>query len=225
MHTSDPANQNQQLPSVRFFSYHTNVYSERLILNKEGDKLLSDIEIMELLISNPEKGLEELMNTYMGLVYTIVYSKLSGACSKEDIEECVSDIFYNVYKNYRLIDLSKGTIKAYLSVMAKRRGIDMYRRVSKGSEQHYSIDEMDYELADEKNKDAETVTINSETKNTLINEIKALGEPDSEIFIRKYFFGQSSKLIARALKLKVNTVDKKVSRGLQKLKISLGGVL
>jgi len=64
-----------------------------------------------------------------------------------------------------------------------------------------------------------------DTFETLINEIKALGEPDSEIIIRKYYFGQSTRLIARALKLKENTVDKKVSRGLQKLRQSLGGVL
>jgi RNA polymerase sigma-70 factor (ECF subfamily) len=51
-----------------------------------------------------------------------------------------------------------------------------------------------------------------------------LGEPDREIIIRKYYFGQKSKEIAGVLNLRENTVDKKISRGLKKLKILLGGV-
>ncbi len=185
----------------------------------------SDDEIIGLLIDNPEKGLETLMNTYIGLVYTIVYSKISNICSKEDIEECTSDIFYEMYKNRSSIDLEKGSIKAYLSVIAKRKAIDVFRKSSKEFNKNISLDDMDYDSVAAKNPDAEVAAINSETRNTLIHEIKSLGEPDSEIIIRKYYFGQSTRMIARALALKENTVDKKVSRGLQKLRQSLGGVL
>lgn len=187
--------------------------------------MLSDNEIIELLIDSPEKGLATLMDTYNGLVYTIVYSKIANICSKEDIEECTSDIFYEVYKNRCSIDLEKGSIKAYLSVVAKRKAIDNFRKSSKGFNMNLSIDDMDYESVAANNPNAEADAIDSETKNTLIKSIEALGEPDSEIIIRKYYFGQSTKLIARSLKLKENTVDKKVSRSLQKLKQSLGGVL
>lgn len=187
--------------------------------------MLSDSEIIKLLIDSPEKGLEKMMNNYIGLVYTIVYSKLSNTCTKEDIEECVSDVFYDIYKNYGSIDLKKGSIKAYISVIAKRKAIDIFRRSNKEFIQSFSIDDMDYDSLDAKNSNVETAVIDSETKDTLIKEIKALGEPDSEIIIRKYYFGQSTRLIARTLKLKENTVDKKVSRGLNKLKQSLGGVL
>lgn len=185
----------------------------------------SDNEMIKLLMDNPEKGLKTLMNTYIGLVYTIVSSKISTVCSKEDIEECTSDIFYEIYKNRSLIDLEKGSIKAYISVIAKRKAIDLFRKSNKEYNKNLSMDDMDYDSIAAKNADVETAAIDSGTKNSLIKEIKALGEPDSEIFIRKYYFGQSTRLIARALKLKENTVDKKVSRGLQKLRQSLGGVL
>jgi RNA polymerase sigma-70 factor (ECF subfamily) len=59
----------------------------------------------------------------------------------------------------------------------------------------------------------------------IINEIKFLGEPDSEIFIRKYYFRQSTKYISKIMGIKENTIDKKVSRGLIKLKQTLGVVL
>lgn len=192
---------------------------------REGEKLLSDNEIIKLLINSPERGLETLMNTFIGLVYTIVYSKISGICSKEDIEECTSDIFYEIYKNRSSINLEKGSIKAYLSVIAKRKAIDIFRKSSKGIGRNLSIDDMDYDSIAAENSDVEKLVVESESKAILIKAIKTLGEPDSEIIIRKYYFGQSTKLIAKSLKLKENTVDKKVSRGLNKLKQSLGGVL
>ena len=50
-----------------------------------------------------------------------------------------------------------------------------------------------------------------------------LGEPDREIFLRKYYLGQRTKEIARALNLRENTVDQKVGRGLKKLRVWLEG--
>ncbi|WP_242878623.1 sigma factor-like helix-turn-helix DNA-binding protein [Clostridium beijerinckii] len=62
-----------------------------------------------------------------------------------------------------------------------------------------------------------------ESNSELISAIKSLGEPDSEIIIRKYYLHQSSKDISSDLGLKVNTIDKKVSRCMEKLKKLLGG--
>lgn len=53
---------------------------------------------------------------------------------------------------------------------------------------------------------------------TLSDAIDKLGEPDTTIFLRKYFFGQSSKAIAKDLDMKPNTIDKRISRGLVRLR-------
>lgn len=186
--------------------------------------MLRDDEIVRLLTLKPEKGLEKLMDGYTGLAFSIVYGKLSNICSKEDIEECVSDIFYEIYKNRDSIDPEKGSLKALLCVISKRKAIDLYRKAIRQN-QKLPAEEMENEPAGGDNYGVETAVINNETKNLLISEIKALGEPDSEIIIRKYYFGQSTKLIAKDLRLKENTVDKKVSRGLNKLRLALGGIL
>ncbi len=169
--------------------------------------------------SNPEEGLLKLMDTYMGLVYAIVKNKLVSAYRKEDIEECVSTVFYDFYSQRDSIDLSKGSIKSFLAVIAKRRAVDLYRAGSKMIHQTDSIDSIPNIATDESS------AVDTETKHVLIQCIKDLGVPDSEIFIRKYYFGQSSKSIANSLGIKVNTIDKKISRGLEKLKKALGGVL
>ncbi len=87
--------------------------------------------ILKKLRSNPEEGLISLMDTYMGLVYTIVKNKLCSVCRREDIEECVSTVFYDFYRQIETIDLNKGSVKSFLAVIAKRRSIDLYRQYNK----------------------------------------------------------------------------------------------
>ncbi len=184
--------------------------------------MILDKDLLALLQNNPERGLDKLIQCYSGLVYTIVYSKLSSS-STEDIEECVSDIIFDFYKNRDHIDLQKGSIKAYLSVIAKRKAIDHFRKKNSNVQNISIDDEKQGEITSNTNIEAEI--INREARNILIQEINALGQPDREIFIRKYYWGQSTKAIAKSLHLKENTVDKRVSRGLIKLRQSLGGVL
>ncbi|WP_070000291.1 sigma-70 family RNA polymerase sigma factor [Cellulosilyticum sp. I15G10I2] len=180
--------------------------------------MATDNEIIELLRTKKDKGLECMMDTYMGLVYSIVHNKIATICSKEDIEECVSDVFYELYRNSEKIDLNKGSIKAFLALVAKRKAIDIYRKYYKQKSKVISIEdfkesELDYLSSDYKNADQD-----KEIRDRVIEEIKALGEPDSEMLIRKYFFEQPSKVISEAMGIKVNTIDKRISRALIKLK-------
>ncbi len=161
------------------------------------------------------------MDHYIAFVYTIVYGKLSNAGGRQDVEECVSDVFCEVYRTRSAIDPDKGSLKAYLAVLSKRTAIDRYRKLqSNAGDEIY--DEFDFEQI-ASHMDTEKDVIDGETGDRLIRGIKALGEPDSEIMIRKYYFGQSSKTISKALGIKENTVNKKVSRALIKLKGELGG--
>jgi RNA polymerase sigma-70 factor (ECF subfamily) len=99
----------------------------------------------------------------------------------------------------------------------------MFRKLRKNAD-GVSIDEFEHDWI-ASNTDVEKDVIDSETNDLLIQEIKALGEPDCQIMIRKYYFGQSSRNISKILGMKENTVNKKVSRALVKLKEALGGVL
>jgi len=185
--------------------------------------LPGDKELLLLLNQHPEKGLAKMMDSYLALVYTIVYGKLSGICNKQDIEECVSDVFFEIYRTRSRIDVEKGALKSYLAVVAKRKAIDVFRK-QRPNAGDIALDAFAHDWV-ASDADVEKAVVAGETADLLIQGIKALGEPDSEIMIRKYYFGQSTKIIAKALAIKENTVDKKVSRALQKLNQALGGVL
>ncbi len=184
---------------------------------------LDDDALLSLLVHSPDKGLEKLMDKWMGFVYAIVSGKLSNVCSKQDVEECVSDVFYKTYQSRERIDLSKGTLKSYLAVLARRTAIDVYRK-HQNTGKVIPLDELDMDPIDE-NNDVAAIANDNETNDQLLVEIRALGEPDSQIIIRKYYFGQSAKDISKALGIKENTINKRASRALDKLKLSLGGIL
>ena len=184
--------------------------------------MISDIELLKVLHNKPELGLKMMMDNYMALIYTIVFNKLSGMYSKEDIEECVSDVFYEVFHYKNRIDLQKGSIKAFLAIIAKRKAIDLFRKNK--NNYHIPIDDVSEGLYTMVDDVADSILL-KESSSVLIDAIKSLGEPDSEIIIRKYYLHQSSKDIAKNIGLKVNTIDKKVSRCMQKLKKVLGGIV
>ncbi len=196
----------------------------RLKMHGQVIKLITDADLSQLLETDPDKGLEVLMDTHIGLVYTIVHSKLYSLYSKEDIEECVSDVFMEVFaKRKELINHQKGSIKAILAIVARRRAIDLHRRIGKVVLNVPFVEE-EVDIAHLKSSNQpEDIILKQEMGKELVSSILELGEPDSEIFIRKYFFEEKTKEIAKIIHLKESTINTKVSRGLEKLRNLLGG--
>ena len=54
---------------------------------------MNDKELLRLLKAEPERGLAQTVGQYSAYVYKIAFTRLGEVCSKEDIEEAVSDIF------------------------------------------------------------------------------------------------------------------------------------
>lgn len=178
--------------------------------------MLGEKELCLLLQQNPEKGIGKVMDQYMAFVYTIVHGKLSALCTKQDIEECVSDVFLKLYQSRDNIDLEKGSLKSYLAVLSKRTAIDAFRKIQRKATE-LSLDEYEWDLVDS-HTDIENAFIQSQTSEMMIKNIKSLGEPDSQIIIYKYYFGQSSAAISKILGIKENTINKRASRALEKLR-------
>ena len=169
---------------------------------------MTDKQIAELLTSDAEKGLAAAVKQYSGYVYKIVLTRLSGVCAKEDADEAVSDIFFKLFSAAKE-GKEFTSVGGYLSVIAQRHCIDVFRKVT-GKAQTVPLDEV-YDLSSDED-------IFADTSSELMQAIDALGEPDTQIFLRRYFFGQRNKDIAAELGMNVPTVNKRISRGLIKLK-------
>ncbi|MBO5024109.1 MAG: sigma-70 family RNA polymerase sigma factor [Clostridia bacterium] len=185
-----------------------------------------DNELIKMLREDPNNGLKLLMKKYTGLVCAVVKGKFASfpCFSAEDIEECISDVFCEFYNNVDKFDHEKGSVKAFLCAVAKNKAIDEIRKRGALCEQ-ISIDdeESGMQFAGEFLLEEEIVT--EELKDALINEINVLGEPDREIIVRKFYFAEPSKYIAKKLGLTVSAVDTRAHRALKKLKEKLGGYM
>lgn len=171
---------------------------------------------------SPDKASRALFDEYCKYVYTIVFSKLHGTASKEDIEECVSDIFAEIYFKYNTGSSYPGRLDGYIATVAKRRAINRFKHLSKKYGNTVSVDDesMD-ELATD--NDTQTESEREELSRIMLEKIEILGEPDSTIILQKYYYGRSTSEIAGALSMKISTVSMRCSRALKKLSKLLEG--
>ena len=179
---------------------------------------MKDEKLLKLLRSDPNSGMDQLIRRYSGLVFAIVRNKLSDVCDSAEIEDCVTDVFLNFQSglpDYR----AEASVKNYLAVIA-RNTAGMYLRNRPRAE---SIDADDFyvEIPDENDFTEELAE--RQLLEAVQNEIRQLGEPDSIIILRKYYFGQSSKQIAADLKMTVSNVDTRAHRAIARLRSKFGG--
>lgn len=169
---------------------------------------MNDNEITMLMKKDPQKGFEAVIRKYSAYVMKIARTRLADVCSREDIEEAVSDVFLKFYYAGKERDFDITSVKGLLAVIAQRHCTDVFRRQSRFEET------LDYNELE--NILYETETTDDEGR--LIDALKQLGETDCNIFVRKYYFGQKNKEIAKELGIPPGTLNSRISRGLDKLR-------
>ena len=177
--------------------------------------------ILALLIDKPAEGIRILTAQYGGLVYSITWRRLQGWLRKVDIEECVSDIFFELYRCRDKIDLSKGSLKTFLLTIAERQAIKYYERKTDKFDKISLQEQLEKGEEPLSDHNVEQQTIQKEESRLLIEAIKGLGEPTASIVIQKYYYGMTAKEIGQRAGLSKNAVEKRLKRGLEKLKTVL----
>lgn len=173
--------------------------------------------VTELLRSDPERALDQMLRTYTGLVYHAAAAVL-GRNSHEEIEECVSDAFLVIYKSRDRLDFSQGSVKAYLCATARNLAINRLRK--RTSAPQSALNELMFS-----DEETESSALRNLEADELIQAVLSLGEPDSRIILYRYYFDLPSKQIAKLLSIQPNTVDQRLRRALKKLNhLSKGGL-
>ena len=73
---------------------------------------------------------QTLFNEYLNYVYVIVFNRLRGCGSREDIGDCVIDVFMDVFSSYDHKYDIDGDIKGFIGTVAKRRAISAFRSIT-----------------------------------------------------------------------------------------------
>ncbi len=184
---------------------------------------MTDQEFREHMKRSPEECLKAIFNEYCNYVYIIAATKLKSCGTTEDIEECVSDVFTEVFKKTDNLGEREGDLKGFIGVIARRRAIDMYRKLSvKALKTISADDEGIMELSSGENI-AESAEM-SERNSIIFDKIKELGEPDTSIIVKQYYYNMTVPEIGRALSMTAAAVQKRSIRAREKLKQMLSEV-
>lgn len=161
-----------------------------------------------------KEGFRVLFREYYPYVYHIVWNRIRTVGTKEDAEECVNDVFVELFSQFDRI--AEGGLHGMIGTIARRRAINLFHRLT-GQAESVSLDEEDAgEIASEEviEEDFEA----AQEQDRLLEHIRALGEPDTAMILQKYFYGCNASQIAENLHMNPITVRVRLSRALKKLR-------
>ncbi|MCR5600816.1 MAG: sigma-70 family RNA polymerase sigma factor [Ruminococcus sp.] len=177
-------------------------------------------ELTALMKSSPVNCHKALVKEYGRYVYAIVYNKLRGCGTSEDIEECVSDVFAALFMQCEYDLSSENDLKYLIGTIAKRKAIDYFRSLSARGSHISETDEDDMrELVSDFSVDERVDR--SELRRVLLDKIDELGEPDSTILIQKFYYNRNSKEIAESVSMTAAAVRQRCARAMDKLRTKL----
>ncbi len=176
---------------------------------------MTDKQYYELYSTSCTAAQTALFNEYFNYVYSIVYNKIRGCSTKEDIEECVSDVFSAVFVKYERDGFAAGDLKGLIGTIAKNKAISFYRALTVRNRHTTELDDAS-ELSD-----SSCIMENTERRElqgVLLSCVNALGEPDSTMVIQKYYYNMNSSQIAKSLSMTPAAVRVRCGRAIKKLK-------
>jgi len=168
--------------------------------------------LISLIRENDEEAIRLLMEKYSKLLWKVVDAVLCDVGSVHDIEECVADVFIQLWQDPGKFDPGRAELKSYLCLIAKSKAIDRFRKLTR----HINADLDDVTAAAP--DDLEEGLILSERSERLNEAISRLDELEREILIRRYYYDQKPSQIALACGLKVKQVENSLYRIKQRLR-------
>lgn len=173
---------------------------------------MNDEKIITAIRAGDEAAIGQVIAKYSRLLWSIVSPILSSAASTQDVEECVADVFIYLWRNADKYDPARGKLKVWLSVLARTKAVDKYRALTRRD----SLPLNDALLSNSPGILDDLLA--QEGKRALDAAVDGLDEPEREILIRRYYYDQKPKDIARALNLTVKGVENHLYRTKRRLR-------
>ncbi|HAG14167.1 MAG TPA: RNA polymerase subunit sigma-24 [Ruminococcus sp.] len=175
---------------------------------------MTERELRSMISQSREDGYRALFQQYQNYVYAIIWNKIKTVGTKEDAEDCVSEVFTDVFLHYD--DIHEGSLQSYIGTVAKHTAIDMFRkRTSVKMQKQVEEEELQFVAAD---TDVASEFENKTVSGILYEKIRSLGEPDATIVLQKYFYDRKADEIAKTLEMQTVAVRVRLSRALKKLR-------
>lgn len=162
---------------------------------------MNDEKLITAIQNRDETAISDVITRYSRLLWKTASAVLKNIGSTQDVEECVADTFIYLWEHPDRYDARRGKLKTWLSIVARTQAVNRCREIAKRK----IIPLEDAGFLSQ--TDIVDGVLHQETQRTLAASINALEEPAREILIRRYYYEQKPKEIARALGLNVKQVN------------------
>lgn len=176
---------------------------------------MNDERTISAIRMRDETMIHEVIKKYSKLLWFVSGAVLNHIGSAQDVEECVADTFIYLWEHPDKYDPQRGKLKTWLSIIARTQAINRCREITRRNT--VPLEDTDFidclGIVDD--------ILRDEMRLTLIAAINALGEPDREILIRRYYYEQKPKEIALALNMSAKQIDNRLYQTKRKLREAL----
>lgn len=174
---------------------------------------MEDSDIVELFFARDESALSRVTEKYSRLYVSILKSVLDDA---GDVEECQNDLLLTLW---RIIPPERPrSLGAFISKLARRIGIDRYRRNTRlkrggGNTVTLSDEELGV-IADESFSEDDSKEIGE----AISCFLRSLDFETRVLFVRRYFYGESVSELSGRFELSENVISVRLHRAKERLK-------
>lgn len=159
-----------------------------------------------------EGAINYVITKYSRLLWPIASAVLKNVGNDHDVEECIADVFIDLWEHPKKFNPQLGSLKSWLCIVTRSRAIDKYRELSRRNTVSLDGAMMAGRMG------VQEALLQEETRKELIAAVNALADLERDILIRRYYYEQKPREIAKALDLSVKQVDNYLYRSKQKLR-------
>lgn len=180
-----------------------------------------DLQLIQRIVAGDERAVAELYDRYGSVLYAVTYRILG---ERADAEEVVMETFAQAWREARRFETDRGSVPAWLTMMARSRALDQVRSRDRRERLATSAAREDDSRApamgawgNDPTREAEQ----NERKQKVVEAMAALSPVQREAIELAYYEGLSQSEIAERLNEPLGTIKTRVRLGMLKLRDAL----
>lgn len=175
-----------------------------------GVSTVADAELAQRLMARDESALREAIRLYGGIVNGMARRVLADPTLAEEVAQ---DAFLSLWRRPGAFDPQRGTLKTFLTSIARNKAIDLVRKEE-------TLKRTKDSLFQEVKGAERTVSFQShvEDRTEVLDALHRLPAPQREAIVLAYFGGRTYREVAQELSTPEGTVKTRMRDGLIKLR-------